>query len=187
MPHHFGDDGASGIVYTKQTIMRKFTVADLRSQKSIIMTLALGILIMMTMASCNSDEDQDAVTEGNNFAYEESPSTLEGTWHLTKAFYNYGGFQEINPGDVTVIFSSNHTMQVINKTEGNEVKHFMDSGTYPFDIVETTNSIYDGITYTLLDIDGKKCTYWLKDGMMTLDFGMAVDAPGYYFKKLKGH
>lgn len=154
--------------------------------KRIFKTLSLGIFVMMTMASCNSDDDSNPPTEGNTYTYEESPNTLEGTWHLAKALYNIGGFQEFKSGDVTAIFKSNQTMQVINKTEGNEWKHFMDSGVYAYEIGESIKNEHDGITYTTLDINGRKCTYWFKDGMMTLDYGMAVDAPGYFFKKVKG-
>ena len=160
-------------------------------KKRIFNTLSLVILIMMTMtammtmASCSNDEDIS--TDGSETVYEESPNTLEGTWHLAKALYNIGGFQEFKPGDVTAIFKSNHTMEVTNKTEGNEWKHFMDSGVYTYEIGESIKNEHDGITYTSLDISGRKCTYWFKDGMMTLDYGMAVDAPGYFFKKVKGH
>ncbi len=44
----------------------------------------------------------------------------------------------------------------------------------------------DGLVYTNINIVAKQpCTYWFKEGMMVLDFGMAVDAPGDYFKKLR--
>lgn len=150
------------------------------TSKKMIMMIALLGIVMIT--ACNNDDELNP--EVGTY-YEENPTTLEGKWHLTKAFYGFSGFSEINPGDVTVIFNSNHTMQVINKTEGKERKHFMNSGVYPYEIVESTKNGYDEITYTTINIKGEKCTYWFKNGMMTLDFGIAYDAPGYFFKKIR--
>lgn len=51
------------------------------------------------------------------YKYEENPKTLEGTWHLAKALFSYGDIIEFEPGDVTVTFNPNHTIQVINRSE----------------------------------------------------------------------
>ena len=119
------------------------------------------------------------------YKYEDNPTTLEGTWHLAKANFSFGGIYEFEPGDVIVYFNPNHTVQVINKSETKERKPFMDSGFYSYEIIKTETNKYDGMVFTTIDLNGQQCTYWFKDGMMTLDYGMAYDAPGYFFKKLK--
>ena len=127
----------------------------------------------------------DANPEVGVYKYEDNPTTLEGTWHLAKANFSFGGIHEFAASDVTVYFNTNHTMQVINKEDTKEMKPFLDSGFYSYEIIKTETNKYDGTVYTTISIDGEQCTYWFKDGMMTLDFGMAYDAPGYFFKKLK--
>ena len=59
------------------------------------------------------------------------------------------------------------------------------SGLYSYEVISSQTSPSDGTVFTLISIEGQKCTYWFRDGLLTLDFGMAYDAPGYYFKKLK--
>ena len=118
------------------------------------------------------------------YHYEDHPTTLEGVWHLAKAYYSFGGSHEYPAGDVTVYFNPNQTIHIANKTEGKEAMPFLDSGSYSYKIIKTETNGQDGTIHTTIDIDGRPCTYWFKDGMMTLDFGMAYDAPGYFFKKL---
>ena len=64
-------------------------------------------------------------------------------------------------------------------------KQFYASGLYSYEVISSQTSPSDGTVFTLISIEGQKCTYWFRDGLLTLDFGMAYDAPGYYFKKLK--
>ena len=127
----------------------------------------------------------EANPEVGAYKYEDNPTTLEGTWHLAQANFSFGGIHEFAAGEVTVYFNTNHTMQVINKEDTKEVKPFMDSGFYSYEIIKTETNKYDNTVYTTINLDGKQCTYWFKDGMMVLDYGMAYDAPGYFFKKLK--
>ena len=127
----------------------------------------------------------DANPEVGVYKYEDNPTTLEGTWHLAKIAGGDAPERQIPAGEVTVYFNPNHTMQVINREDTEEMKPFMDSGFYSYEIIKTETNEYDGTVYTTINLDGEQCTYWFKDGMMTLDFGMAYDAPGYFFKKLK--
>lgn len=117
--------------------------------------------------------------------YEENPQTLEGVWHLVRADFSFGGMYDVQPGEVTVFFNPDHTMQVVNQILNKEKIPFMDSGSYSYESISTETNKYDGTVKTKINLNGQQCTYWFKDGMMTLDFGMAYDAPGYFFKKLK--
>lgn len=118
------------------------------------------------------------------YKYEDNPTMLEGTWHLTKIVGD--GFQEyqILAGEVTVYFDGNHTIQVVNKEDTKVMKPFMNSGSYSYEIIKTETNKNDNTVYTTINLDGKLCTYWFKDGMMVIDYGMAYDAPAYFFKKL---
>lgn len=155
----------------------------MKQVKEIILTL----LAICLFTACSNDDESNFLTgpKPSAYQYEENPNTLEGTWHLTKAFFSFGGTHEFEPGDVTVYFNPNHTMQVVNKSETKEMKPFMDSGFYSYEIIRSQTNQYDGTVLTTISIEGSQCTYWFKDGMMTLDYGMAYDAPGYFFKKLK--
>ena len=76
-------------------------------------------------------------------------------------------------------------MQVVNQILNKEKIPFMDSGSYSYESISSETNKYDGTVKTKINLNGQQCTYWFKDGMMILDFGMAYDAPGYFFKKLK--
>lgn len=116
--------------------------------------------------------------------YEENPTALEGAWHLVKIAGGDAPEREIPAGEVTLYFYSNHTLQVINKEETKEKKPFMESGFYSYEIIKTETSKYDNTVFTTINLDGRQCTCWFRDDMMVLDYGMAYDAPGYFFKKL---
>ena len=146
--------------------------------------LSIFVAIAFCLCGCSSD-DNNSNPDVGAYKYEDNPTMLEGTWHLAKANFSFGGIYEFEPGDVTVYFNPNHTVQVINKSETKERKPFMDSGFYSYEIIKTETNKYDGTVFTTIDLNGQQCTYWFKDGMMTLDYGMAYDAPGYFFKKLK--
>ena len=149
----------------------------MKQAKEIILTLLAVCLFM----ACSSDEESDA------YQYEESPVSLDGTWHLAGAYFSFDGVSEfkVQPGDVTVSFNPDRTMLVVNKSETSQMKQFYASGLYSYEVISSQTSPSDGTVFTLISIEGQKCTYWFRDGMLTLDFGMAYDAPGYYFKKLK--
>ena len=162
-------------------------------KKSSFLWVFIMLMLAISMSSCSSDdegnvvyvEEENVVYEEENVVYEDNPTTLEGTWHLVKAFFSFGGFHEVLAGDVAVDFYPNHTMQVINKSDTQEKDLFISPGVYSYEIVSNQTNKYDGTVYTTINLDVVgSCTYWIKDGMLVLDFGMAFDAPGYYFKKV---
>jgi hypothetical protein len=151
-----------------------------------------GILLSFGMFCACSSDDEIVNKEGSGgeygigtYEYEDNPTVLEGTWHLTMASLGFGNIYEFSADDVTVHFNSNQTIKVTNKSETEEKKPFMDSGTYSYEIVKTETNMYDGTVYTTIKLNERQCVYWIKDGMLTLDYGVAHDAEGFYFKKLK--
>lgn len=143
----------------------------------------LSMMAVCFLLACHDNAvDSDAAVMQT---YEENPSTLDGVWHLVKASYGLAGIKEIAAGDITVHFSNNHTIQVMNKTDMSEGRQFLESGNYSYEVVKSSVNIHDNTTYTTIIIGDRQCVYWFRDGMLILDFGMASDGDGYFFKKLK--
>ena len=142
-------------------------------KKSYIIWMGAVLMLVISMSSCSSDDEDVAV-------YDDNPTTLDGTWYLVKANFGWGGIRDYEAGDVTVCFYPNQTVQVETK----EVKVFMATGTYSYKVIDTQTNKYDGTVFTTINLGGQQCTYWFEDGMMVLDYGMAYDGPGYYFKKI---
>ena len=143
-------------------------------KKSFLLWMGAVLMLAVGMGSCSKSDSEDIA------AYEDNPTTLDGTWHLVKVNFGERGIHNYEVGDVIVCFYPNHTLQVETK----EVNVFMATGTYSYKIIETQTNKYDGTVFTTINLGGRQCTYWFEDGMMVLDFGMAYDAPGYYFKKI---
>ena len=121
-----------------------------------------------------NDVDHDV----SSLLYEDRPTTLEGTWHMVQVCTDFG-IDYINAGNIMVHFYADHTMKVENH-------HliFLPSGTYSYEVVETNE--YPGGKETKINIVGQQsCTYRFFESMLVLDYGMAYDGPGYFFRKLK--
>ena len=138
----------------------------------------MRLMVACIFAACSSSDDE--LMPGAPFVYEENPTTLEGTWHLVKANYGWGGIKEYPEGDIEVVFNPN-TMVVINHSDSQEESPFID-GTYTYQILEAK---YDGGAKRLA-INGKEDgpAFGFHDGMLIIDYGMAADGPGYYLKKV---
>jgi hypothetical protein len=122
-----------------------------------------------------NDVDRDLSTN----LYEENPTTLKGTWHLTQVGGGDMPNRSIIPGTVVLHFNADKTFKVTNETAT-----FLPSGTYSYEVVETNE--YAGVTETKINIEGQEpCTYHFFEGMLVLDYGMAYDGPGYFFRKLR--
>jgi hypothetical protein len=142
----------------------------------------MRLMVACVFAACSSSDDE--LMPGAPFIYEENPTTLEGTWHLVKANYGWGGIKEYPEGDIEVVFNPS-TMLVIqhsHKDDEKNTKPFLDDGTYTYQIFEAK---HDGGSKRLA-INGSEDgpAFCFHDGMLIIDYGMAADGPGYYFKKV---
>ena len=52
----------------------------------------MRLMVACVFAACSSSDDE--LMPGVTYLYEENPTTLEGTWHLVKANYGWGGIKE---------------------------------------------------------------------------------------------
>ena len=122
-----------------------------------------------------NDVDHDV----SSLLYENRPTTLEGTWNMVQVSGGWEGIQYIDAGNIVVHFYDDYTMKVENHH-----LFFLPSGTYSYEVVETNE--YPSGKETKINIVGQQsCTYYFYEGMLVLDYGMAYDGPGYFFRKLK--
>ena len=120
----------------------------------------------------------DVDPELSSILYEDSPTTLEGTWCMTQV-NNLGYVSLIAPSMTWVHFYLDNTIQVVN-----EQVVFLPSDTYSYKVVEEKE--YSGETYTKIDIEGQGTfTYYFIGGMLLLDDGKTSGGRVYCFRKLK--
>ena len=144
----------------------------------------LGLMVVCVFAACSKSSDEE-ILPPPVYEYEENPTTLEGTWHLAKANYGWGGIVEYPAGDVEVYFTEN-TMEVkqhSHKADPKGTQPFLNDGKYTYRIIEAEEP---GRNDRLLINNSELVPYFFFDkDMLVIDFGMAYDAPGYYFKKVR--
>lgn len=120
----------------------------------------------------------DVDPELSSILYEDSPTTLEGTWCMTQV-NNLGYVSLIVPSMTWVHFYLDNTIQVVN-----EQVVFLPSDTYSYKVVEEKE--YSGETYTKIDIEGQGTfTYYFIGGMLLMDDGKTSGGRVYCFRKLK--
>ena len=120
----------------------------------------------------------DVDPELSSILYEDSPTTLEGTWCMTQV-NNLGYVSLIAPSMTWVHFYLDNTIQVVN-----EQVVFLPSDTYSYKVVEEKE--YSGETYTKIDIEGQGTfTYYFIGGMLLMDDGKTSGGRVYCFRKLK--
>ena len=120
----------------------------------------------------------DVDPELSSILYEDSPTTLEGTWCMTQV-NNLGYISLIVPSMTWVHFYLDNTIQVVN-----EQVVFLPSDAYSYKVVEEKE--YSGETYTKIDIEGQGTfTYSFIGGMLLLDDGKTSGGRVYCFRKLK--
>ncbi len=120
----------------------------------------------------------DIDSDLSSILYEETPTTLEGTWCMTQVD-NICTFSLINPSTTWVHFYPDNTILVVN----HQVV-FLPSGTYSYKVVEGNEN--SGEDYTKINIEGQGTfTYSFIEGMLLLDDGENSGRGAYCFRKLK--
>ena len=59
--------------------------------------LSIFVAIAFCLCGCSSD-DNNSNPDVGAYKYEDNPTMLEGTWHLAKANFSFGGIYEFEPG-----------------------------------------------------------------------------------------
>ena len=139
-------------------------------RKSVFLWMSLLLLTLTGLSSCSEDEDDNNVVE----------SGIIGTWYLVGASDGWGHYKEYKEGEITITFTTNGEMQIVNKREDQQP---LATGTRQYHFTDIEESIYNheprpGISWGFLPF-----SYVFKDGKLELD-AEAYDAPGYSLKRI---
>ena len=141
--------------------------------------LAAVVLMLAGLSSCNKDNDYDYVQE---FSNNNDKENLIGTWHILHYYNGWGTNEDYEAGEVTVTFTKNGEMQVVNKRD--DQRPFA-TGKLTYSFIDIERSIFTGEPRTCISF-GYFFTY-----SYTFDKGFlylsqeAFDGDGYTFQKLK--
>jgi hypothetical protein len=144
--------------------------------------LWMGVVLMMVvgMSSCSSDDDDYNYVQ--EFGDNNNKENFIGTWHLLHYYTGWGIKEDYEAGEVTVTFTKNGDMQVINKRDD---QHPFSTGNMAYYFVDIEKSIFTGEPRTCISF-GYFFTY-----SYTFDKGFlylsqeAYDGDGYTFQKLE--
>ena len=134
----------------------------------VFLWMSILLLTLTGLSSCSEDEDDNNVVE----------SGIIGTWSLVGASDGWGHYKEYKEGEITITFTTNGEMQIVNKREDQQP---FATGTRQYHFTYIEKSIYDhepkpGISWGFLPF-----SYVLRDGKLELD-AEAYDAPRYSLK-----
>ena len=135
-----------------------------------ILWMSLLLFSLACLSSCNEDDDDNNVVK----------SEIIGTWYLVGASDGWGHYKEYKEGEITITFTTNGKMQIVNKREDQQP---LATGTRQYHFIDIEESIYNheakrGISWGFLPF-----SYVLRDGKLELD-AEAYDAPGYSLKRI---
>lgn len=147
-------------------------------KNSLLWTSAL-LLMLVGLCNCSKDDDYSYVTE---FSNNNDKENLIGTWHILQYYSGWGGSEEYEAGEITVTFTKNGEMRVVNKREDQRP---FSTGTWTYSFVDIERSIST--------IESRTCisfgyffiySYTFDKGFLYLS-QEAYDGDGYTFQKLK--
>ena len=147
-------------------------------KKSLLWISAL-LLMLAGLSSCSKDDDYSYVQE---FSNNNDKENLIGIWHILHYSNGWGMKEDYEAGEVTVTFTKNREMQVVNKRE--DQRPFA-TGKWTYSFVDIERSIFTGEPRTCISF-GYFFTY-----SYTFDKGFlylsqeAFDGDSYTFQKLK--
>lgn len=91
--------------------------------------MSLLLLTLTGLSSCSEDEDDNNVVE----------SGIIGTWYLVGASDGWGHYKEYKEGEITITFTTNGEMQIVNKREDQQP---LATGTRQYHFTDIEKSIY---------------------------------------------
>ena len=149
-------------------------------KKSFLLWMGVVLMMVICMSSCSSDDDDYSYVQ--EFGDNNNKENFIGTWHLLHYYTGWGIKEDYEAGEVTVTFTKNGDMQVINKRDD---QHPFSTGNMAYYFVDIEKSIFTGEPRTCMSF-GYIFTY-----SYTFDKGFlylsqeAFDGDGYTFQKLK--
>ena len=149
-------------------------------KKNFLLWMFAMLMLVVGMSSCSSDDDDYNYVQ--EFGDNNNKENFIGTWHLLHYSTGWGIKEDYEAGEVTVTFTKNGEMQVINKRDD---QHPFSTGNMAYYFVDIEKSIFTGEPRTCISF-GYFFTY-----SYTFDKGFlylsqeAYDGDGYTFQKLK--
>ena len=149
-------------------------------RKNFLLWMGVVLMMVICMSSCSSDDDDYNYVQ--EFGDNNNKENFIGTWHLLHYYTGWGIKEDYEAGEVTVTFTKNGEMQVINKRDD---QHPFSTGNMAYYFVDIEKSIFTGEPRTCISF-GYFFTY-----SYTFDKGFlylsqeAYDGDGYTFQKLK--
>ena len=143
--------------------------------------LWIGMLLLMLtgLSSCSKDNDYDYLKE---FSDNNNKENFIGTWHILHYSNGWGTKEDYEAGEVTVTFTKNGEMHVINKRD--DQRPFRTS-TMTYCFVDVEKSIFTGEPRTCISFGFPfTYSYTFEKGFLYLS-QEAYDGDGYAFQKLK--
>ena len=132
--------------------------------------MSLLLLSLTCLSSCSSDDDDD-----NNVVESE----IIGTWYMVGASYAWGDYKEYNEGEITITFTNDGKMQVVNTSED---QNPFATGTHQYYLTDIKESMYYHGLRPCISWGGMPYSYIIKDGILELE-AEACDATVYTLKR----
>ena len=136
----------------------------------VFLWMSLLLLSLTCFSSCSNDEDED-----NNVGKSE----IIGTWYLVGASDGWGGYEEYDEGEITITFTEDGKMQIVNTREDQQP---FATGTRQYHFTDIEESIYTHGSRPAISWGFLPYSYVFRDGKLELD-AEAYDAPGYTLKR----
>ena len=149
-------------------------------RKNFLLWMGVALMMAIGMSSCSSDDDDYSYVQ--EFGDNNNKENFIGTWHLLHYYTGWGIKEDYEAGEVTVTFTKNGDMQVINKRDDQRP---FSTGNMAYYFVDIEKSIFTGEPRTCMSF-GYFFTY-----SYTFDKGFlylsqeAYDGDGYTFQKLE--
>jgi hypothetical protein len=145
-----------------------------------VLAAMMVVALPFMVAACSSDDDDYSYVQ--EFGDNNNKENFIGTWHLLHYYTGWGIKEDYEAGEVTVTFTKNGDMQVINKRDDQRP---FSTGNMAYYFVDIEKSIFTGEPRTCISF-GYFFTY-----SYTFDKGFlylsqeAYDGDGYTFQKLE--
>ena len=134
-------------------------------KSKVFLWVSLLLFSFTCLSSCSEDEDDNNADK----------SEIIGTWYLIGASDGWGGYKNYDEGEITITFSQNGEMKVVNTREDQQP---LATGTRPYYFTDIESSIYTHESRQGVNWGVMTYSYTFKDGKLQLD-AEAFDAPGY--------
>ena len=147
--------------------------------KKNLLWMTMFLLILVGLCNCSKDDDYSYVMD---FSNNNDKENLIGTWHILQYYSGWGGSEEYEAGEITVTFTKNGEMKVVNKREDQRP---FPTGTWRYSFVDIEKSIFTGESRTCISFGYFFIySYTFDKGFLYLS-QEAYDGDGYTFQKLK--